>query len=100
VRDRPLLRDALSGLIPEAVRTRHTKSHFTPLVLAGMRAGEAALVEPLRHTGAPVRAYVLPAALDRKIEIPPDERSILGAGPLWRVAIANRWLLSLSGESS
>ena len=27
-RDRPLLRDGLTGLIPEAVRTRHEKSHF------------------------------------------------------------------------
>ncbi len=30
IRDRPLLREALTGLIPETVRTRHVKSHFTP----------------------------------------------------------------------
>jgi len=100
VRDRPLLRDALTGLIPEAVRTRHAKSHFTPLVLAGIRTEESALIEPLRQAGAPVRAYVVPEALDQRIGRSPDDRSMLGAGPLWRVAIANRWLASQPGESS
>jgi asparagine synthase (glutamine-hydrolysing) len=99
VRDRPLLRDALTGLIPEAVRTRHVKSHFTPLVLAGIRADESGLVEPLRRADAPVRAYVACEALERKIAVAPDERPIGGALLLWRVAIANRWLLSLAGES-
>jgi asparagine synthase (glutamine-hydrolysing) len=100
VRDRPLLRDALTGLIPEAVRTRHAKSHFTPLVLAGLRTAESLLIEPLRQSGAPVRAYVAPEALDRKIEGSRDDRPMLSAGPLWRVAIANRWLASQPGESS
>jgi asparagine synthase (glutamine-hydrolysing) len=97
LRDRPLLRDGLRGLIPEAVRTRHEKSHFTPLVLAGMRAEEASLIEPLRQADAPVRAYLVAAALDRKIGVAPDQRSTLGAGSLWRVAIANRWLASHAG---
>lgn len=100
VRDRPLLRDALTGLIPETVRTRHEKSHFTPLVLAGIRAEEQGLIEPLRRADAPVRAYVVPQALDRKIEGSPDARPMLGAGPLWLVAIANRWLIAQAGESA
>jgi asparagine synthase (glutamine-hydrolysing) len=92
VRDRPLLRDALSGLIPEQVRTRHAKSHFSPLVLAGMRADESRLIEPMRRTDAPVRAYVAPDALERHLAVAPDDRSMLAAGSLWRVAIANSWL--------
>jgi asparagine synthase (glutamine-hydrolysing) len=100
VRDRPLLRDALAGLIPEAVRTRNVKSHFTPLVLAGIRGDEVELIEPLRRTDAPIRDYVRAAALDRKICVAPDDRSMLSASPLWRVAIANRWLVSQAGESS
>jgi asparagine synthase (glutamine-hydrolysing) len=98
VRDRPLLREALAGLIPEEVRTRHSKSHFTSLVLAGISADEAALIEPLRNPGAPVRAYVAGAALDRRIGVSPEDRSMLGAGPLWRIAIGNRWLASQAGE--
>lgn len=100
VRDRPLLREALTGLIPEAVRARHSKSHFSPLVLAGICAEEAGLIEPLRRADAPVRAYVAQAALERQISVSPDQRSMLGAGSLWRVAIANRWLLSQMDESS
>ena len=100
VRDRPLLRDALSGLIPEAVRTRHTKSHFSSLVLAGIRADEAGLIKPLRQADAPIRDYVVPEALDRKIAVSPDKRSMLGAGSLWNVAIANSWLLSQEGAGA
>jgi asparagine synthase (glutamine-hydrolysing) len=94
VRDRPLLREALAGLIPETVRRRHIKSHFTPLVLAGMRASEGDLVEPLRRADAPIRGYVAPEALDRTIAVSPEDRPMLGAGSMWRVAIANRWLMA------
>ncbi len=99
-RDRPLLREALRGLIPETVRTRHMKSHFTPLVLAGIQADESELIKPLEQADAPVRAFVAREALDRELAIPPIDRALLGAGPLWRVAIANRWLVSQAGGSS
>jgi asparagine synthetase B (glutamine-hydrolysing) len=94
IRDRPLLRDGLSGRIPEMVRTRHTKSHFTPLLLEGIRAEEGALIAPLRQPSAPIRAYVVAEALERKVAVAPQQRLMLGAGPLWRLAIANQWLLS------
>ena len=99
-RDRPLFRDALRGLIPETVRTRHIKSHFTPLVLAGIQADESELIEPLEHADAPVRAFVAREALNRKLAVAPNDRAMLGAGSLWRVAIANRWLVSQAGGSS
>ena len=99
VRDRPLLRDALSGLIPETVRMRYEKSHFTTLVLAGIRTEESALLMPLRQANAPIRAYVAQEPLERKINLAPDARSLLGAGSLWRVAIANQWLASLTSEA-
>ena len=94
IRDRLLLREGLKSLIPESVRTRHAKSHFTPLVLAGIRADESGLIEPLQRVDAPVRGYVAASALDRRIGVAASERSMLGVGALWRVAIANRWLLS------
>lgn len=99
VRDRPLLRNALSGLIPEAVRTRYDKGHFTTLVLAGIRTEESALVEPLRQANAPIRAYVAQEPLERRIGVAPDARSLLGAGSLWRLAIANLWLTSLVSDA-
>lgn len=94
VRDRPLLRDALSGVVPEAVRTRYQKSHFSALVMAGIQAGEADLIEPLRQPDARIRAYVATDALDRKLDVHPSQRQLLAAGSLWRVAIANQWLSS------
>lgn len=93
-RNRPLMRDALRGLIPEQVRTRRAKSHFTGLVLAGMQAGEAELIEPLRTADAPLRAYIGRSALERWLALTPEDRPLLGAGVLWRLAIVNRWLLA------
>ncbi len=91
-RDRPLLRDALRDRIPESARARHSKSHFTQLVLDGMRSEEARLIEPLRRVDAPLRGFLQPAALDRWLAVAPRDRPPLGAGLLWRMAIANRWL--------
>jgi asparagine synthase (glutamine-hydrolysing) len=98
VRDRPLLRDALAGLIPEVVRTRHEKSYFTPVVLAGIRADEAGLIKPLQRADAPIRAYVATEALERKLLVPPDDRLMPSAASLWRVAIANRWLVAQASQ--
>ncbi|HXA55257.1 MAG TPA: asparagine synthase-related protein [Solirubrobacteraceae bacterium] len=97
VRDRPLLRDGLRGRIPEQVRTRHVKSHFTMLVLAAMRAEEAELIGPLRAEDAPLREYVAAEPLQRLLAVPAAQRRVLTAGPLWRLAIANHWLLALAG---
>jgi hypothetical protein len=100
VRDRPLLRDGLRGLIPETVRTRYVKSHFSSPLLAALAAEEAGMVDPLRRADAPVREYVAQPELDRRIEMPARERSLLDAGHLWQIAIANRWLLYLAGEDA
>lgn len=93
-RDRPLLREALKGLIPEEVRTRHAKSHFTRLVQQGLHAEEAELIEPLRRADAPVRGYVAAAGLDRRLAVAREDRPMLAAGALWRLATVNRWLLA------
>jgi asparagine synthase (glutamine-hydrolysing) len=99
VRDRPLLRDALAGLVPDGVRTRYAKSHFSSVVLAGIQGDESGLIEPLRRADAPVRGYVVAEALERRIATPPDQRSLFGAVSLWRLAIANRWLLNQAGSA-
>lgn len=98
VRDRPLLRDALAGEVPEWVRCRTAKARFNPLsaeALAG-REGERMRVD-LAEPGAPVRAYVVGAALDRLLAGVPSHS---GASQmrLWRVGIADLWLRSLAGR--
>jgi asparagine synthase (glutamine-hydrolysing) len=96
VRDRPLLRDSLAGDVPEAVRCRTAKARFNPLSAEALAGGEgmrmrAALAEP----GAPVRAYVAGAALDRLLA-GPLPRSGASQMQLWRVGIADLWLRSLA----
>ncbi|HMC49586.1 MAG TPA: asparagine synthase-related protein [Solirubrobacterales bacterium] len=96
LRDRSLLRDALAGHVAEAVRGRTAKARFNPLSAEALAAAEgqrmlAALAEP----GAPVRAYVVGAALDGLIAAPraspPGAREL----QLWRLGIADLWLRSL-----
>jgi asparagine synthase (glutamine-hydrolysing) len=96
VRDRPLLRDALAGHVPEAVRGRTAKARFNPLSAEALATAEGErLLAALGETGAPVRAYVAGAALDQLLAAPraspPGARELR----LWRVGIADLWLRSL-----
>jgi asparagine synthase (glutamine-hydrolysing) len=95
-RDRAVLRDGMRGLIPETVRTRHAKSHFTSILLNAIRRDTAGLIEPLRSPHAPVRSYVDAAALDLRISALDSASAMLHTMALWRVGIANRWLIALS----
>lgn len=96
IRDRPLLREALAGQVPEAVRQRTTKARFNPL-LAEALAGEEGrrLLAGLAEPGAPIRAYLAGAALDRSLA---SVSTLAGASQmrLWRVGIGDLWLRSLS----
>lgn len=98
IRDRPLLRDALAGIIPEAVRSRFSKSYFNELISESMAGAEgAALVSQLADPQAPVRAYVRGRPLDELTAIAAAsgmERHRLAAS-LFRLASVNSWLLQL-----
>ncbi len=96
VRDRALLRDALKGRIPEQVRTRHSKSHFTPLVAAALGSHEGeTLAAALGSPQAPVRAFLEAEPLALLVA----RRGVgMAGGPalqLWRVGVADAWLRSL-----
>jgi len=95
IRDRPLLREALAGSVPEVVRQRTAKARFNPL-LAEALAGEEGrrMLAGLAEPGAPIRAYLVGAALDRLLA---SVSTLAGASQmqLWRVGIADLWLRSL-----
>lgn len=98
VRDRPLLRDALAGYVPEAVRRRTVKARFNPLPAEALAGTEGKrMLAALAERGAPVRAYVSGPALDRLLADP-----YRGSGApqlrLWRIGIADLWLRSLEGR--
>ena len=94
--DRPLLRAAMHGRLPERVRLRSDKSFFNSFVddcLAGpdLRAIRDLLGSP----DAEVRAHVDSRLLDRLLAGPPaDERTRLAfwSGAVWRLATAECWL--------
>ena len=92
VRDRPLLRDGLRDLIPEAVRARHEKSYFSALLIGALGGPDGETIEAaLREPGAPLRAYVDPSRLDALLA----RRGALRPGEalrLWRAATIDLWL--------
>jgi asparagine synthase (glutamine-hydrolysing) len=94
LRDRALLRDALAGRIPETVRTRHSKSFFTPLLVEALAAEGGVLARGLAAADAPVRDYVSAAALDRLLAPVATGGATRHARQLWQVGIADTWLRS------
>ena len=95
LRDRALLRDALVGRIPEAVRARHAKSFFTPLLLDVLATEGEVLARRLADTRAPVRAYVSEPALDRLLAPAAAGGEARRARRLWQLGMADTWLRSL-----
>jgi asparagine synthase (glutamine-hydrolysing) len=95
VRDRALLRDGLTGYIPEAVRTRHAKSFFTGLLGAGLAADGALLADGPARNDAPVRAFVRPEALQELLRGGIDPSDGRAARRLWHVGLADVWLRGL-----
>jgi asparagine synthase (glutamine-hydrolysing) len=94
--DRVLMREALRDRIPEQVRLRTAKSHFTPLLLEALAKPEAAeLLSGLTRPDAPVR-LLLPAAAIDDLLAPSQGSNLRTAGlTLWRLCMADAWLRSL-----
>jgi asparagine synthase (glutamine-hydrolysing) len=96
VRDRALLRDALRGQIPEQVRTRYAKSHFTPQLTAALAGAEGeALAAALGRPGAPLRAFVRAEPLQRLLARRGPKMPGGVALQLWRLGMVDAWLQSL-----
>jgi asparagine synthase (glutamine-hydrolysing) len=96
VRDRTLLRDALRGRIPEQVRGRHAKSHFTPLLVAALAGTEGdELAAALGRPEAPIRAFLRAEPLDRLLARRGAGMAGGTALQLWRLGVANAWLRGL-----
>jgi asparagine synthase (glutamine-hydrolysing) len=96
VRDRALLRDALRGYIPERVRGRYAKSHFTPLLVEALGGPEGeALAATLAPPDAPIRGFVQAQPLERLLAAR-DPRMPGGVAlQLWRLGMADAWLRTL-----
>ncbi|MCW2988505.1 MAG: asparagine synthase [Solirubrobacterales bacterium] len=98
--NRPVLRDAVAGLVPERARLRPYKSNFDAMLIDGMVADvslvEAMLLAPAAH----IRAYTDREALKAHIEAPPDHLAgrRAWAMSLWNLATMECWLRVAAGE--
>jgi asparagine synthetase B (glutamine-hydrolysing) len=99
--DRPVLREAMRGLVGDHVRLRETKSTFDRLLVECLLGADrellTSLLDPRR---AAVAAYVRPELLVRFAEPPPREQATLfWAWNAWRLASVELWLRELASES-
>ncbi len=101
--NRPLLRDAAAGLLPDEVRLRPAKSSFDTLFHAALRGPDLPVARRLLAGGARVGAYVdLPAVRAELFERPPPPPGPGLAGwavRLWRLVMAECWLRSRDDPS-
>jgi hypothetical protein len=101
---RPLLREAVAGLLPDEVRLRPAKSSFDELFHAALAGPDLpAARRLLRARDAELRAYVDLAAADRVLLAcePPAGQPYRQqwALRLWRLLTAECWLRSQSDKS-
>jgi asparagine synthetase B (glutamine-hydrolysing) len=99
--NRPILRDAVEGLVPDVARLRPYKSNFDPVLIAGMNADLPAIRGLLLAPGAEIGAYAKRRGLERYLFSPPAT-----PGPrrewaltVWHLATAEHWLRLLAGRN-
>ncbi|MGH2997622.1 MAG: asparagine synthase-related protein, partial [Gaiellaceae bacterium] len=95
--NRPFVRRALAGLVPDAIRLRADKSDFSPLLIGAIASYDRGLVNELlggRHVE--VRAYTRRDALDALLARAPVRQNITWAWQVWRLATTECWLRAQS----
>jgi asparagine synthase (glutamine-hydrolysing) len=99
--NRPVLREAVAGLVPDEARLRPYKSNFDPVIVAGMEA-DLPLVEALLGEGAHVAAYTDRAALAAHLASPPQPLAARRAWAmsLWQLVTVECWLRLQAGEEA
>jgi asparagine synthetase B (glutamine-hydrolysing) len=99
--NRPVLREAVAGLVPDEARLRPYKSNFDPVIVAGMDA-DLPLVEALLAPGAHVGAYTDSKALAAHLASPPQPLGARRAWAmsLWYLATMECWLRLQAGEEA
>jgi asparagine synthase (glutamine-hydrolysing) len=100
--NRPVLRGAVAGRVPDEARLRPYKSNFDPVIVAGMDV-ELPLVEALLlRQGAHIGAYTDRNALIAHLASPPAPlgRRRAWAMTLWNLATLECWLRLQAGEKA
>jgi asparagine synthase (glutamine-hydrolysing) len=100
-RNRPLLRTAMAGTLPDAVRKRAAKARFESLLVDCLAAEGPAIRELLCAPRAEVGAYVNLAGMRRSLfeqDRLRRERPFQWMWYVWRLLTAECWLRSQSGR--
>lgn len=90
--DRPLFREALAGLLPDAIRLRADKSYFNTLLADAVHVEDDPAIRRLLGPDALVGRYVRLDVVDDLRAIPPPRRGGRETSLLWRLAVAECWL--------
>jgi asparagine synthase (glutamine-hydrolysing) len=99
--NRPVLREALVGLVPDEARLRPYKSNFDPVIVAGLDA-DLPLFQALLSPGAHVDAYIDRRALTTHLALGPQPLGARRAWAmsLWYLATLECWLRLQAGEQA
>ncbi|MGA8113341.1 MAG: lasso peptide isopeptide bond-forming cyclase [Actinocatenispora sp.] len=82
-RYKPLLADAMRGIVPEPVLGRSTKGEFSREVGAGLRHNLPAILEMFDDSALAARGLIDPAALRARLLAPqPDNAAVIALEPL------------------
>jgi asparagine synthase (glutamine-hydrolysing) len=95
--ERPLLRDATAGLIPDSIRLRSQKSYFTALFHDCLAERDLPMIRTLLTERSEVAAYVNPEAIQRELLADPPaggRRDRNWPWSVWRLVTAECWLRS------
>jgi asparagine synthase (glutamine-hydrolysing) len=100
--NRPVLREAVAGLVPDEARLRPYKSNFDPVIVAGMEADLPLVVALLLRPGAHIGAYADHERLAAHIAAPPHPLGARRAWAmsLWFLATMECWLRLQAGEEA
>jgi asparagine synthase (glutamine-hydrolysing) len=100
--NRPVLREAVAGLVPDEARLRPYKSNFDPVIVAGMEADLPLVESLLLSPGANVLAYVDRDALAAYLASPPQPLGARRAWAmsLWYLGTLECWLRLQAGEEA
>jgi asparagine synthase (glutamine-hydrolysing) len=97
---RPLLRDAMTGLMPDSIRLRPTKSYFDELFHATLNETDwTPIRNVLAGDDAAIADYVDPAGIRTLLDRPAARRRGATAWTIWRLFGVECWLRGLAGRA-
>jgi asparagine synthetase B (glutamine-hydrolysing) len=102
-RDRPLLRDAMAGTVPEPLRTRQGKSYFNSVISDSVITYDLPVLRDLFTGAAPkAAAWIDVDRLRRELDRPAPDRHprgrVVWSTEMYRVGALECWLRSLAGD--